>query len=180
MSTLVLNADYRPMEYYPLSTMDWRDAVKACLSGKFTIVHSYEDWVVNSPSISMAVPSVIVSKEYYHLDKLFGRVTLRKENIFLRDMYRCQYCGEFFGLSELTIDHVHPRSRGGKHEWTNVVTACNSCNQAKGNRLGITPLRKPFEPTVFHLSACRIQRKGTILHPSWEQYLGLKELGLNT
>ena len=127
---LVLNADFRPLSYFPLSLWPWQDAVKAVFLDRVNIVAEY-DRVVRSPSFEMSLPSVISLKEYVTASR---RPAFTRFNVFLRDSFSCQYCGDRFPTPELTFDHVIPRSRGGRTNWENVVTACSVCNLRKGNR----------------------------------------------
>jgi 5-methylcytosine-specific restriction endonuclease McrA len=128
---LVLNADFRPLSYFPLSLWSWQDSIKAVFLDRVNIVSEY-DHAVRSPSIEIRLPSVIALKDYVRLDR---RPAFTRFNVFLRDSFQCQYCGGGFASEELTFDHLVPRSRGGRTLWTNVVTACQSCNLVKGNRL---------------------------------------------
>jgi len=127
---LVLNADFRPLSYFPLSLWPWQEAVKAVFLGRVNIVSEYET-TIRSPSRRMRLPSVISLKEYVPAER---RPAFTRFNVFLRDRFSCQYCAQPFPTPELTFDHIIPRSRGGATTWTNVVTACGCCNLAKGNR----------------------------------------------
>ena len=128
---LVLNADFRPLSYFPLSIWSWQDAVKAVFLDRVSVISEY-DRMIHSPSFEMRLPSVIALKEYVPAAR---RPAFTRFNVFLRDRFHCQYCGGDFATNELTFDHVVPRSRGGRTSWTNVVTACSPCNLLKGNRL---------------------------------------------
>ena len=125
---LVLNADYRPLSYYPLSLWSWQDSIKSVFLDRVSIV-SYYDRQIRSPSFSMKLPSVIALKSYIRPQ---SNPNFTRFNVFLRDKFSCQYCGS---KNELTFDHLLPRSKGGKTDWDNVVTACSSCNVKKGGRL---------------------------------------------
>jgi 5-methylcytosine-specific restriction endonuclease McrA len=122
---LVLNADYRPLSYYPLSLWPWQEAVKAVWLDRVQIVAEY-DTVVRSPSTEIRIPSVVVLRDYIKPQK---RVAFTRFNLFLRDEFSCQYCG---AKGDLTFDHVVPRARGGVTSWENVVAACSRCNLRKG------------------------------------------------
>ena len=125
---LVLNADYRPLSYYPLSLWSWQDSVKSVFLDRVSIV-SYYDRKIRSPSFSMKLPSVIALKSYIRPQ---SNPNFTRFNVFLRDKFSCQYCGS---KNELTFDHLLPRSKGGKTDWDNVVTACSACNVKKCGRL---------------------------------------------
>ena len=125
---LVLNADYRPLSYYPLSLWCWQDSIKSVFLEKATIVSNY-DRIIRSPSFSIKLPSVIALKNYINPQ---SNPNFTRFNVFLRDKFSCQYCGN---KNELTFDHLLPRSRGGKTDWDNVVTSCSECNGEKGRRL---------------------------------------------
>ena len=101
---LVLNADYRPLSYYPLSLWPWQEAVKAAWLDRVDIVAEYDE-VVRSPSTEIRIPSVVVLKDYVKPQK---RVAFTRFNLFLRDEFSCQYCGS---RGDLTFDHVVPRAR---------------------------------------------------------------------
>ena len=122
---LVLNADFRPLSYYPLSLWSWQESVKAVFLERVNIVSEY-DRFVRSPSFEMRLPSVVSLKSYVK-PALYPAFT--RFNVFLRDRFMCQYCGS---KDDLTFDHLIPRSRGGQTRWDNVVAACAPCNLSKG------------------------------------------------
>ena len=146
---LVLNADFRPLSYFPLSLWSWQEAVKAVFMRRVHVLSEY-DRKVRSPSREMALPSVIVLKQYVPAAR---KPAFTRFNVFLRDRFACQYCGDALPAERLTFDHVVPRVRGGRTSWTNVVTACEPCNLSKGHRLpkdsGVWPLHPPYEPTTW-------------------------------
>src|SRR5690242_8924112 len=168
---LVLNADFRPLSYFPLSLWSWQETVKAVFLDRVNIISEYEE-VVRSPSFEMRLPSVISLKEYIPAAR---RPAFTRFNVFLRDRFTCQYCGHRFPTHELTFDHVVPRSRGGRTTWRNVVTSCSGCNLRKGNRLpgeyGMMPLTPPHEPTTFLLQENGRSFPPNFLHESWRDYL---------
>src|SRR5438477_6148794 len=120
---LVLNADYRPVSYFPLSLWSWQDAVQAVFGDRVEVVAEY-DQPIRSPSTTMKLPSVVALRSYIALPR---RPAFSRANLFLRDQFRCQYCGQRFKSEQLTFDHLVPRSRGGRATWTNIVTACMAC-----------------------------------------------------
>lgn len=168
---LVLNADFRPLSYFPLSLWSWQEAIKAVFLDRVNVLSEYER-TVRSPSFEMQLPSVIALKEYVHLDR---RPAFTRFNVFLRDRFHCQYCGDRFRTEDLTFDHVVPRSRGGRTTWTNIVTACQSCNLAKGNRLpgetGMFPRMRPVQPSTFQLQENGRAFPPNFLHESWSDFL---------
>ena len=103
---LVLNADFRPLSYYPLSLWSWQDTIKAVFLDRVNIVAHY-DRAVHSPTFEMKLPSVVSLKTYV---KPSAHPAFTRFNVFLRDRFSCQYCG---CRDELTFDHIVPRSRGG-------------------------------------------------------------------
>ena len=168
---LVLNADYRPLSYFPLSLWPWQDAVKAVFLERVNIVSEY-DRCVHSPSWELRLPSVISLKRYIPMSR---RPAFTRFNVFLRDRFSCQYCGGRQPTEELTFDHVVPRSRGGRTTWENVVTACIACNRDKGNSLPresrMIPLATPAVPSVRHLQENGRSFRPDFLHASWNDYL---------
>jgi 5-methylcytosine-specific restriction endonuclease McrA len=167
----VLNADFRPLSYYPLSVWPWQEVVKAVCLDRVNIISHY-DQVVRSPSLEMRLPSVIALKEYIAMAR---RPAFTRFNVFLRDRFTCQYCGDAFSAHDLTFDHVIPRSRGGRTTWENVVTACSSCNLVKGSRLpaeaGMHPRFHPAQPTTHLLRENGRAFPPNFLHHSWRDFL---------
>lgn len=168
---LVLNADFRPLSYYPLSVLPWQETIKAVFMDRVTVLAHY-DRTVASQHDSWPLPSVVVLKEY-HTPK--PRPAFTRFNLFLRDNFTCQYTGKKAPISELTFDHVIPRSRGGKTCWENIVTACREANIRKGNKLprecGMYPLRPPEQPTSYELQEHGRKYPPRFLHESWHDYL---------
>ena len=165
---LVLNADYRPLSYYPLSLWPWQEAVKAAFLDRVDIIAEYEE-VVRSQRQAFRLPSVVVLKDYVKPQK---RVAFTRFNLFLRDEFCCQYCGH---KGDLTFDHVVPRSRGGVTSWDNVVAACSPCNLRKANRSlrhsGMSLRRKPRQPSPEEMHAAGRRFPPNHLHDSWMDFL---------
>jgi 5-methylcytosine-specific restriction endonuclease McrA len=165
---LVLNADYRPLSYYPLSLWPWQEAVKAAFLDRVEIVAEYDEWV-RSPSTTIRIPSVVVLRDYVRPQK---RVAFTRFNLFLRDEFCCQYCG---AKGDLTFDHIVPRSRGGATTWENVVAACSTCNLRKGNKSlrasGLSLRRPPRQPGAEELRNVGRRFPPNQLHVSWLDYL---------
>jgi 5-methylcytosine-specific restriction endonuclease McrA len=164
---LVLNADFRPLSYFPLSLMSWQDAVSAVVKDTGAVVAHYDTWV-RSPSRSIQLPSVVALRAYLPMRT---RVAFTRFNVFLRDRFRCQYCGGTFKARELTFEHVIPRSRGGKTAWSNIVAACEPCNVAKDDKTAMRPFKVPREPTPQELLAAKRCFPPDFLHESWADYL---------
>lgn len=143
---LVLNQDYQP-----LSICSVQRSVKLLFLEKAELLHHDPEKVIRTVNDEYSYPSVIRLRRYINLP--YAKIVLSRRNIMKRDQHTCQYCGT---KSDLTLDHVLPRSRGGEDSWENLVTACNQCNVKKGNRtpdearmpLDIEPYR-PVHITFF-------------------------------
>ena len=148
---LVLNADFRPLSYYPLSIWCWQDAVKSVFLDRVSIVSNYKRKSFIQPS---------------------KNPNFTRFNVFLRDKFSCQYCGD---KKDLTFDHLLPKSRGGLTDWNNVVTACSSCNVRKGGKLykdcDLKLANTPYAPTVEDLHRNGRNFHPNFLHESWMDYL---------
>ncbi len=146
MQSLVLNATNDP-----LSVVPGRRAAVLVLDDKADVVHE-SDTALRSERLVVPVPSVVRLRYYVNVPYHRTRAISRR-GVFARDDYRCQYCG----ARADSIDHVRPRSRGGRHTWDNVVAACGPCNTAKRDRLlaeaGMTLHRRPSVPTRARLLA---------------------------
>jgi 5-methylcytosine-specific restriction endonuclease McrA len=154
LGCLALNASYEPLTMVPM-----RRALRLVIDGKAEIVEADHDRVVRSERLSLPRPAVIRLTKFIHVPRRFRR-QVTNTFLFARDHYRCQYCGrtsaELKPREALTRDHLIPMSRGGTNEWTNVVTACSTCNTRKSNHfpneIGMHPLTVPVEPHFVHLS----------------------------
>ena len=107
---LVLNADFRPLNYFPLSLWSWQDTIKAVCLDRVTIISEY-DQKISSPSMKVSLPSVIALKEYVPQKR---NPAFTRFNVFLRDRFSCQYCGTGFSAADLTFDHVVPPLKAGE------------------------------------------------------------------
>ena len=165
--TLLLNKDFRPLSVFPLSVLNWKTAIKLMFLDRINVIHSHENWNVHSPSMTLPVPSVAVTKEFFTIKH---GIKLTRKNIYIRDNWQCQYCSDVFDDKDLSIDHVLPRSRGGKNEWTNLVTSCNTCNWDKGSKI-IKPIRMPYKPDYFSMVSNLDLNNVTIKDPRWLDYL---------
>ena len=175
LKTLVLRKDYQPFNLFPISCINARDAVTRVISGSCEVVSNYDIQIKTANrDMVMFWPSVIRS-----LDpkiKHFRDVpNLDAEPLYYRDHAKCSYCDKDLTIQEVTMDHVHPVSKGGATSWDNIVSACNDCNSRKGNQLPKgqwTPRRMPWQPTVWELIKIRKTFPVTIPHASWLDWLG--------
>ncbi len=158
---LVLNQDYQP-----LSICSVQRSVKLVFTDKAELLHDNPDRVLRTVNEEYSYPSVIRLRRYIRIP--YSRIALSRRNIMKRDGQLCQYCGV---KGDLTLDHVMPRSRGGKDTWENLVTACNTCNVKKGNRTpdeANMPLRiKPYRP--IHITFFQNLING--VQENWKPYL---------
>lgn len=170
---LVLNADYRPLSYYPLSLWPWQDSIKAKYLNRVSVLMEYEQ-TVRSPSMEIQIPSVVVLKDYIQPKR---HLAFTRFNLFLRDGFSCQYCG---GSGNLTFDHILPRSLGGVTSWENVVSACLSCNQKKGaktlKQVAFNVKKTPRKPTAEELQNMGRKFPPNYLHKSWLDFLYWDEI----
>lgn len=169
--TLVINADGQPVSLLPLSAVSWKEAVLYMYHDKCTVLDWYDDWIVRSPTWETKVPAVIMLKEYLRNGR---KPRFSKSNVYLRDQYSCLYCGTSVNRGTATLDHVIPISRGGKTNWTNIVTACGPCNTRKGNHMDMKPYYKPYAPGYYELVRKRKQLPFDVKHPSWYQWLDVE------
>ena len=158
---LLLNSSYEP-----LHICSWKRAIILLVKGKAETV------VRNRKEIGGGWRMPLVIRLLYYIKIPHKDIPLTRRNIMHRDNYTCQYCGK---KNDLTIDHIIPRSKGGRTTWQNVITACAQCNLAKGNRLpedaGMFPSQRPFRPNSFHLQEIGRAFPPNYLHDSWRDYL---------
>jgi len=162
---LVLNATFEPINVTAV-----RRALMLVLKGVAqTEEHNHAE--VHSATSAVRVPSVIRLLSYRHIPQQTR--ALSRKNILLRDRNICQFCGKHFPSSELTLDHVMPRSRGGHSSWENLVACCYDCNNRKGNRTpeeaGLQLVRRP-RPFTLHTSRQLMRLIGR-QDEKWRKYL---------
>jgi len=151
---LALNASFEPLTMVPV-----RRALRLVIDGKAEIVEADGGEPVRSERLVLPRPAIIRLVRFVHVPRRFRR-QVTNTFLFARDDYRCQFCArspaEFKHRECLTRDHLVPLSRGGTNDWTNVVTACSTCNTRKGNQLpgecGMHPRVPPQEPHFVHLA----------------------------
>jgi len=159
---LVLNATYEPINVCTV-----RRAVVLLLKEKAEVVER-GDWKLHSASTTIARPVVIRLVSYVRIPRDTHRRKITRRAVFARDDWTCQYCG---ARSNLTVDHVVPRSKGGPSSWDNIVASCAPCNRRKGNSLprqaGMNLSRQPRTPSpdVF------IQVTSPSIPAAWRAYL---------
>src|SRR2546426_1550816 len=154
MRCLALNASFEPLTMVPV-----RRALRVVIDGKAVIVEADKGAVVRSERLEIPRPAVIRLVRFVHVPRRFRR-QVTNTFLFARDQYQCQFCGrhqiQLKPRECLTRDHLVPLSRGGTNAWTNVLTACSSCNTRQGNLLpaeaGTQPLPVPREPHLVHPS----------------------------
>jgi len=170
---LLLNGDFRPINtMVHESLLPWKDAIKLQWLDKITIVETYKDWHVHSQKVVYEVPAVAVLREYCNWDK---EVKFTRRNVFLRDMYTCQYCHDVFDTPDLTFDHVVPKKYGGHANGKNIVTCCKPCNLKKGHNAAIVPDRMPVAPTYWALQENYNYDGFNIRHDAWRDYIKQKK-----
>jgi len=142
-AVLVLDVDWRP-----LRVEAWQKVICDVFLGKIEVVHYSADKTIRGTTREYQMPSVVRVLRRFRRDK--QAIKFSRLNIYARDAFTCQYCRQAFATEELTFDHVHPRSRGGRTEWTNIVTCCVDCNAAKADRTpaeaGMQLARAPKKP----------------------------------
>ena len=126
-ATLLLNASFEP-----LRIISWKKALTLLFAGKVEVIDEY-DQQIHAITFAIKLPSIIRLLKYVRV-KNHHRVKFSRANIYARDEYTCQYCGETLPSAELTFDHVVPVAQCGRKDWENIVTCCISCNRRKGGR----------------------------------------------
>ena len=162
---LLLNATYEP-----LRVITWQRAIRLLTLGKVEVVEETEQ-EVRSVSFVLRLPSVVRLLRLIRLRR--HPVKFSRQNIYLRDNFRCQYCGARVSSQELNLDHVIPRSLGGQTTWENIVTCCVPCNVRKGGNtpeaVGMRPIGRPVKPDSLPGLAITISLQNA--PDSWRDYL---------
>lgn len=162
--TLLLDVANQPVDIIP-----WTEAMMLLVTGKAEIICEYEDISIRSEKVTFKLPSIMKLRKYFQKR---NQVTFSRSNIFIRDKWCCAYCGDKKKTSELTFDHVIPKSQGGKKTWENIVTACFDCNHKKRDRTpaqaGMKLLKEPKKPKWMPRLVIRLKDS----HPQeWRDYL---------
>jgi 5-methylcytosine-specific restriction endonuclease McrA len=160
--TLMLNASYEPLRII------WARKALTLLTKGVAVVEVPTSTMVY-PGIYL--PSVIRLRVYKHVP--IRMQTVSRKNIFMRDGYQCMYCGQSSSGAGLELEHIVPKSRGGKNEWSNLVAACRKCNSRKNDRTpeeaGMRLIRRPL-PANIHTPRFILKSLGAEI-PSWGRYL---------
>ena len=162
--TLVLSQGFEPVKI-----VSWQRAITLLFLGKVEVIEEY-DRDIKCTSMLIKIPAVV------RLLNAFRRhrkpVKFSRVNIYGRDNYRCQFCGDKKSINELTYDHVVPRAQGGKTNWLNIVTACTKCNTKKGNRTpreaGMALLKQPVQPAATPTLIVTVSRES--MPDAWRDY----------
>jgi 5-methylcytosine-specific restriction endonuclease McrA len=146
MDVLLLNASEEILDI-----IDWVRAIKLLFAEKAEKPYNHEDcYKIKTSNGYFELPSVIILRDYVHVPFVRSK-SPSKRNVYRRDGNRCQYCGCHLNARNSSIDHVMPRSRGGGHSWSNMVSACKPCNRKKANRTpeeaGMRLAKAPIAPT---------------------------------
>ncbi len=153
----------------PHKVISWQAAVTLFYLKKVDVLEEYDDELL-SPSMTIKMPAVVRLNK--PLDSMKRAVKFSRINVFTRDGFRCQYCGERKGMRELNYDHVFPRKRGGSTVWENIATACYPCNDRKGGRTpeeaGMPLRKKPYRPRTLPMSFLQLDRR--TIPEIWEPY----------
>lgn len=163
--TLLLSQGFEPVKI-----ISWQRAITLLFLNKVEVLEEY-DRDIKTTSLLIKIPAVV------RLLKAFRRyqkpVKFSRVNIYGRDDYRCQFCGERRTINDLTYDHVVPRAQGGKTNWLNIVTCCRDCNTRKGNRTpaqaGMRLLKEPTQPSATPALVVTVSTKS--MPDAWRDYV---------
>lgn len=163
-AVLLLNASFEPIK-----VISWQKAVCLFFTEKVEIIEEYEH-EIRSVSVAIKAPAVVRLLKYVRAGERVPPFS--RFNILARDGFKCQYCRVDLNVKQATLDHVIPRSKGGKTSFENVVCCCRTCNIKKGSR---TPeqarmrlIREPFRPDWLPVLKFRFDGR---IHPAWETFL---------
>jgi 5-methylcytosine-specific restriction endonuclease McrA len=163
MEILVLNSTYQP-----INTTTLARGFKLVFKGKAEILEHLSDSPILTDKKTFQRPTVIRLLKYVSVP--YRKIQLNRQNILIRDGYKCAYCGSENRI--LTLDHIMPKSRGGRNTWENLITSCGNCNVKKNNRTpeeaNMTLLFQPFKPSYIYF----VQKLEDI-HFSWKGYIGV-------
>lgn len=165
-STLLLDSGYQPLD-----VISWQDAIRLLTLNKIEVVEEYED-EIRSAFLVIKMPAVVRLVGMFRRNKKKS-VKFSRISIYARDNFKCQYCSVKGKMKDFTFDHVIPRSRGGKTNWENIVTACVGCNSKKNNRTpseaGMRLLKTPVKPEWVPIISLRLTQRS--IPDQWASYL---------
>lgn len=154
--------------YFPLHMIDWKKALTLFFTGRAEVVEHHLDATVRSTHDVYKLPKVM---RLFTKIGDFNRVKFSRQNVIVRDNYTCQYCSKKFLASDLTMDHVYPKSKGGPTSWENIVACCKKCNCVKADYLPkeikMFPLKKPLQPRWVDLFLKKLNQKNRSHWKSW-------------
>ncbi|MCO6430484.1 MAG: HNH endonuclease [Deltaproteobacteria bacterium] len=163
-SVLLLNTSFEP-----LKVISWQRAVTMFFMGKVEVLEEY-DHDIRSVSLVIRAPAVVRLLRFVKIGR--KAPPLCRSNILARDNFQCQYCAKELGAREATLDHVLPRSQGGRTSWENIVCCCSTCNRRKGGRTPqqarMTLLSKPVKPDWLPVLNMKFHGKIPIV---WRHFL---------
>ncbi|NBW09733.1 MAG: HNH endonuclease [Caulobacteraceae bacterium] len=184
---LLLNSDYTP-----LSVVNWHKSIvwsiryESEINFNIEILSYYNDqYILSANGTQYRIPSIARTIKYFHV---YNRtINFSRKNLFIRDNYTCQYCGNIFNINQLTYDHVIPKSRYKSNfrkctHWKNIVTSCIKCNTKKADKTpeeaGMKLINKPYEPKYsekylrWHQELIKIYNNDSF--EEWDKYLQIK------
>lgn len=169
--TMLLNADGKFQHMH-----DRFRAVALANTDRVTVLEWWDDeYTLHSQNEVFKIPALMIYHKYINMHKRMKHVALTRDNLFHRDNYTCQYCGNPFPDRLLTFDHVIPRHQGGPTTWTNITTACKKCNNKKDNRTpkeaNMPLLSKPYTPKFGTFKGLNSRKIGGKIHESWIPYI---------
>jgi 5-methylcytosine-specific restriction endonuclease McrA len=167
--TLILSASYEPLRVVP-----WEDAIVELFTDKVEVLVEYDEVIYRNEERGVTMRMPAVAKLIKSMPRFKKGVKFSRINVMVRDGFTCCYCGTVHKMGNLNRDHVLPRSKGGKTDWTNIVSSCYACNDKKGSR---TPeqakmklLKKPYKPKTLPLSQPGLVLRGRVPE-EWKPYL---------
>jgi 5-methylcytosine-specific restriction endonuclease McrA len=167
--------------YEPLGTVGVARAMCLVIRGVVFVEEFDGQRVLRSPREVFRVPAVVRLRRYVNVRRRRQTASMKRLRIFIRDGFRCQYCGQKRAAPELTLDHITPRSRGGRSAPDNLATACVACNTRKGSRtpeearMPLLTTQRPLGIGLEHLLLCHYAES----RPAWRKYLYVEGVPLN-
>jgi 5-methylcytosine-specific restriction endonuclease McrA len=166
---MVMKALLLDSSYFPVEVIDWKRAMVLFLGNRAEVLDSHDNINIRSTSLSFKLPKVL--RLFTNFKKGKSEIKFSRHNIFLRDNWTCQYCLGSFHAQELTLDHVIPRSRGGKTNWENIVSSCYDCNNKKADYLpheiNMKPHKKPVKPNFSVKVVLRLKDEEAKIFSNW-------------